>query len=147
MNLEIVGSVAGIKYLFKYINKGSDRVLVSTDDGKTAPNEVKNYVNGKYTSGSESLWRINGFPINWMYPSVEKLDLHLDGEQDVFLKKDTNLKAAAKKKSETQLTAWFKLNDRTTITRNTQPKYCPVRTRTMRYEKSPLSYLTSLLNN
>ena len=115
MNLEIVGSVAGIKYLFKYINKGSDRVLVSTDDGKTAPNEVKNYVNGKYTSGSESLWRINGFPINWMYPSVEKLDLHLEGEQDVFLKTDTNLKEAAKKKSETQLTAWFKLNDRRNV--------------------------------
>ena len=108
-----MGSVAGIKYLFKYINKGSDRVLVATDDdGKKAPNEVKNYVNGKYTSGSESLWRIQGFPINWMYPSVEKLDFHLDGEQDVFLKKDSNLKEAVKKKTETQLTAWFKLNDK-----------------------------------
>ena len=96
--------------MFKYINKGSDRVLVSTDDGKKAPNEVKNYVNGKYTSGSESLWRISGFPINWMYPTVEKLDLHLEGEQDVFLKEETNLKEAIQKKSKTQLTAWFQLN-------------------------------------
>ena len=73
---------------------------------------MKNYVNGKYTSGSESLWRIQGFPINWMYPSVEKLDLHLEEQQDVFLKKDTNIKDAVKEKYKTQLTAWFELNDK-----------------------------------
>ena len=41
---------------------------------------------------------------------------------------------------------WFVPNTRTTITRQEQPKYCPVICKTKRFEQSPLSYLTSLLN-
>ena len=31
INIEIVGSVGAIKYLFKYIHKGPDRVMVEKD--------------------------------------------------------------------------------------------------------------------
>ena len=41
---------------------------------------------------------------------------------------------------------WFKLNTRTTVTRQPQPKYCPVSASTTRFEKSPISYLTKILN-
>ena len=41
---------------------------------------------------------------------------------------------------------WFKLNTRTTVTRQPQPKYCPVAATTKRFENSPISYLTKLLN-
>ena len=41
---------------------------------------------------------------------------------------------------------WFVPNLKTTITRSKQPKYCPVFSRTVRFDKSPLSYLTKLLN-
>ena len=41
---------------------------------------------------------------------------------------------------------WFKVNDKWGRTRLKQPKYCPVWARTTRYFKSPLSYLTSILN-
>ena len=41
---------------------------------------------------------------------------------------------------------WFKTNIRETKTRQPQPKYCPVVARTKRFEKSPLAYLTNLLN-
>ena len=70
-------------------------------------------------------------------------------ELDTLEQRRTELcgKFANKAVKNTKHTNWFKLNDRTTITRKEQPKYCPVRTRTKRYEKSPLSYLTSLLNN
>ena len=43
-------------------------------------------------------------------------------------------------------TKWFKLNDRVTITRQEQQKFCPVVARTKRFENSPISYLTMLLN-
>ena len=43
-------------------------------------------------------------------------------------------------------TKWFKPNDRVTITRQEQPKFCPVVARTRRFENSPISYLTMLLN-
>jgi hypothetical protein len=41
---------------------------------------------------------------------------------------------------------WFKPNSKVTVTRQKQPLYCPVQCKTRRFEKSPLSYLTSLLN-
>ena len=41
---------------------------------------------------------------------------------------------------------WFKPNNKRTITRQPQPKFCPVAARTKRFDKSPLSYLTKLLN-
>ena len=41
---------------------------------------------------------------------------------------------------------WFKINARWDRTRTVQPKFCPVWARTTRYQKSPLSYLTSILN-
>ena len=42
---------------------------------------------------------------------------------------------------------WFKLNDKNTITRQDQPKLCEVYSRLERFEKSPISYLTKLLNS
>ena len=43
-------------------------------------------------------------------------------------------------------TNWFKPNTKTTITRQKGPKYCPVVSRTTRFENSPLRYLINLLN-
>jgi hypothetical protein len=41
---------------------------------------------------------------------------------------------------------WFKVNTRVSRTRQTQPLFCPVIARTARFEKSPISYMTNLLN-
>ena len=41
---------------------------------------------------------------------------------------------------------WFKINKKVSITRQPQPKFCPVVSRTNRFKKSPLSYLTEVLN-
>ena len=46
----------------------------------------------------------------------------------------------------TKHTNWFKRNTRETITRQKQPQYCQCITRTRRFERSPICYLTSLLN-
>ena len=41
---------------------------------------------------------------------------------------------------------WFKTEDKETITRQRAQKFRSVYSRTMRYDKSPISYLTKLLN-
>ena len=41
---------------------------------------------------------------------------------------------------------WFSLNSNVTKTRQVQPKFRPVISKTLRFEKSPISYLTDLLN-
>ena len=41
---------------------------------------------------------------------------------------------------------WFKVNTKETVTRQLQPKFCEIVRRTERFHKSPLSFLTELLN-
>ena len=41
---------------------------------------------------------------------------------------------------------WFLLNKNTRITRQPKTKFCPVVARTRRFENSPISYMTKLLN-
>ena len=56
------------------------------------------------------------------------------------------LKFATKSAKHPKHKKWFKLNNRLTVTRQVQPKFCPVVSRTSRFSKSPISYLTSILN-
>ena len=42
---------------------------------------------------------------------------------------------------------WFKVNTKVTVTRQKQPKFCHVISRTLRFANSPISYLTRILNS
>jgi hypothetical protein len=42
---------------------------------------------------------------------------------------------------------WFKVNTKVTVTRQKQPKFCHVMSRTLRFANSPISYLTRILNS
>ncbi|XP_026419934.1 uncharacterized protein LOC113315906 [Papaver somniferum] len=105
-----------IKYLFKYIHKGKDMITASVavfppgnknsdnqgandknpnnngvveEKQKTSKDEVNTYLEGRYLSGCECIWRTLGFEIHYRNPSVERLPLHLEGEQLVY-HNDTN---------------------------------------------------------
>ncbi|GKC11606.1 ATP-dependent DNA helicase RRM3-like protein, partial [Tanacetum coccineum] len=80
---QICTMVGSIKYLFKYINKGPDRVS-ATIDGEEV-DEIKDYLNCRYLSACEAAWRIYGFDIHYRTPSVERLPFHLKDEQQVIL--------------------------------------------------------------
>ena len=112
INTEIVASVGGVKYLYKYINKGSDRVMVEVpgQQGQLANNEIQRFTDARYISASEALWRLYGFPISQKYPPVEKLPVHLEGEQVVIIHEGETPQAAAERTTKTQLTEFFQLN-------------------------------------
>ena len=61
INVEIVHSVQAVKYLYKYITIGQDRVLMALRDGDV--DEITNYQNARYISASEAFWRLYGFEI------------------------------------------------------------------------------------
>jgi hypothetical protein len=72
MNVEWCNRSRSIKYLFKYINKGSDRATMvlqdttNTNDGNESGvviDETKAYLDCRYISGSEACWRIFEFNI------------------------------------------------------------------------------------
>lgn len=57
VNVEVVHSVQAVKYLYKYITKGQDRVILSMrGDGGDEPalDEVETYLNARYISASQS---------------------------------------------------------------------------------------------
>nr|GEY39738.1 DNA helicase [Tanacetum cinerariifolium] len=74
INVEYCGWSMLIKYFFKYISKGLDRILakVSKPIGDTSTSvhkqhvevdEIQNYVNGHFVYPFEACWRIFDFPI------------------------------------------------------------------------------------
>jgi len=87
INVEIVNSVSSVKYIYKYVTKGSDRVTIRLANGQEKDitnDEIERFVDARYISASEAYWRLYEFPIQQMQPSVQKLPIHLDNEQTVL---------------------------------------------------------------
>ena len=70
--------------------------------------------------------------------------LNLDSLED--RRNKLTLKFALKSEKNLKFKAWFKLAAKTVKTRSKPMKYCDVRTNFTRFERSPLSFMTKLLN-
>ncbi|XP_074277057.1 uncharacterized protein LOC141600710 [Silene latifolia] len=94
INVEWCNQSRSIKYLFKYINKGSDRVTMQSsymrrnEDDPGRFDEIKRYYDCRYLSACEAAWRLFGFEIHYRTPAVERLQYHLPDEQPVIFDDD-----------------------------------------------------------
>ncbi|XP_024963674.1 uncharacterized protein LOC112503936 [Cynara cardunculus var. scolymus] len=97
INVEWCNEASSIKYLFKYINKGRDRATVAivenNDDAVTvnAVDEIKRYYDCRYLSACEASWRIFGYDVHYMTPSILRLPFHLPGQQQVVFGAEDNI--------------------------------------------------------
>ncbi|XP_019200269.1 PREDICTED: uncharacterized protein LOC109193896 [Ipomoea nil] len=94
INVEWCNQSRSIKYLFKYVNKGHDRVTAEfyktsndSDVGKSV-DEINMYYDCMYISPCEAVWRLFGFDIQLRAPSVERLSFHLPNQQSVIFADD-----------------------------------------------------------
>ncbi|KAH1161826.1 hypothetical protein GYH30_000623 [Glycine max] len=114
INIEWCNQSTSIKYLFKYINKGYDRVttVMVHDDNGTVPHANTPNDEIKYISPCESTWRIFGFPIHGRKPSVERLQFHLPGQHSVLYQDhdDINDLLSNPGISESKFIAWMNTN-------------------------------------
>ncbi|MCH85307.1 helicase-like protein, partial [Trifolium medium] len=141
MNMEWCNQSTSIKYLFKYINKGYDRIAATISrsaddlDAKEQPiDEIKQYLDYKYVSPSEACWRIFGFPIHGRKPAVERLFFHLLGQQSVYFTDSERINDVLLKPSvtESMFTSWFEANKKYSEARKLtygQPKHVWMNTR------------------
>ncbi len=83
INVEYCNSVKSIKYICKYVNKGSDQAVFGLKKDGTAIDEVECYQLGRYISSNEAVWRILDFPIHERHPTVVHLAVHLENGQCV----------------------------------------------------------------
>jgi hypothetical protein len=119
INMEWCNQCTSIKYLFKYINKGYDRITaavsrpINNNKKKNEEcDEVKEYIDCRYVSPSEACWRIFSFPIHGRKPAVERLFYHLEGQNSVYFQDYENLDEVLLKPSvtESMFTSWFEAN-------------------------------------
>ncbi|KAL8614341.1 hypothetical protein ACOMHN_007679 [Nucella lapillus] len=107
INVEFCSSIKAIKYVCKYINKGSD-MATFTVEGETRKDEIKTFQTGRYISTNEAVWRIFSFDLHQRYPPVVNLSVHLENGQCVYYTEKT-AHQRAQAPPETTLTAFFKL--------------------------------------
>lgn len=124
INVEICSSILSIKYLYKYVYKGHDRVTLAlyqsahNDTGQhaldhTEPvDEIKMYLDARYVSASESIWRIFHYKMHGRFPAVQRLAVHLPDQQSVTFREGEDLQCVVDRANscKTTLTAWFQAN-------------------------------------
>ena len=125
INVECCSSPKAAKYLYKYVTKGNDRALVSTEVEDLPRNEIAEYEDLRSVGSSEAAWHLMGFPITERYPAVVALRVHLQDQQQVVFDIDTEDEALEKQR-ETELTAFFQFNAsqvQSNVSTDLLPKY------------------------
>ncbi|KAH9072642.1 hypothetical protein Ae201684P_015717 [Aphanomyces euteiches] len=79
INVEACTSISAVKYLYKYIFKGSGRSNFQLESSEL--DEIKQYQDARYVSCCEALTRIFSFDMFNRSHAVENLEIHLEGEQ------------------------------------------------------------------
>ena len=108
INIESCNSVKSIKYICKYVNKGSDMAVFGVEQDGAVSDEVKQFQMGRYISSNEAMWRILAFDIHQRYPTVTNLSVHLENGQGVFFTEE-NAHQVLEQPPDTTLTAFLKL--------------------------------------
>ncbi|XP_075144744.1 uncharacterized protein LOC142219847 [Haematobia irritans] len=104
-NVESYHSAKSIKYLCKYVTKGSDMAVFGIAS-ENANDKVSNFQMGRYVSTNEALWRLFSFQIHERYPTVVHWAVHLENGQRVYFTK-ANAAQRAERPLSTTLISFF----------------------------------------
>ncbi|KAF0706862.1 hypothetical protein AaE_013911, partial [Aphanomyces astaci] len=84
INVEVCTSIKAVKYMYKYVYKGSDRITYAVfTDRERQPmlDEAREYVEGRYVTSLEAITRIRCYDLQRMTHAVEVLPMHEKGQQ------------------------------------------------------------------
>ncbi|XP_061385228.1 uncharacterized protein LOC133320601 [Danaus plexippus] len=111
INVEFCNTVQAIKYICKYINKGSDQAIFNIRQQGNVNidprDEVQTYRAGRYVSSNEAAWRILGLPLHERHPTTH-LAVHLPNGQRIYFT-ENNFRERMAAPPKTTLTAFFLL--------------------------------------
>ncbi|XP_031111748.1 uncharacterized protein LOC116015711 [Ipomoea triloba] len=105
INVEWCNQSRSIKYLFKYVNKGNDRVTAhfyktaGDEDCNEVIDEINMYYDCRYISPCEAAWRIFGYDVHYRNPSVERLSFHLPNEQSVVFDDEVSVQSVLERQT------------------------------------------------
>ena len=108
INVEAVFSIKSIKYIYKYVYKGHDRITMGFGE---SVDEVQMYLDSRYVSSCEALWRIYQFSMHEEKPNIVRLQVHLLNQQTLVWNSDTStMEQVLEGSKDSTLMAWFKAN-------------------------------------
>jgi hypothetical protein len=72
INIETSVTFHSVKYITKYIHKGPDRATLEVTDH----DEIKRFINSRYVSAPEAVWRLLEFDLHAHFPTVIQLQVN-----------------------------------------------------------------------
>ncbi|XP_028126342.1 uncharacterized protein LOC114323072 [Camellia sinensis] len=114
INVEICSTIKAVKYLYKYIYKGHDKIAfhIVQENQSEIIDEIRQFQSARWISPPEAMWRIYAFSLNDIYPSVIHLQIHLEHQQFVTFNPSDDLNSVLNNpiRSKTMLTEFFLMN-------------------------------------
>jgi len=114
INVEICASVKSIKYIHKYVYKGSDQTTAVIGENRqpSEHDEIGKHLNGRYIGPSEAAWQLFEYPVHEEYPPVTHLHVHLPGHHTVSFPGDSTASDVNEhiERQESTLMAFFRYN-------------------------------------
>ncbi|XP_074266064.1 uncharacterized protein LOC141588525 [Silene latifolia] len=114
LNVEVCSTIQAVKYLYKYVYKGHDKISfnIAAGDAVQVVDEIQSIPTTRVSS-IEAMWRIYGFDLFEIHPPVMPLPIHLPSMQTIQLRPHENLTRVVsnEKRIRTPLTEFFKINN------------------------------------
>ncbi|CAF0889926.1 unnamed protein product, partial [Brachionus calyciflorus] len=110
INVEVCNAVTAVKYLYR----GHDKSLVSinseNENEKQSSTEIDQYLDMRYVSACESIWRMFHFSLNSQNPKTIRLPVHLKNKRICYYDSNKKIEEIIEANSDSELTAFFELN-------------------------------------
>ncbi|XP_021761012.1 uncharacterized protein LOC110725856 [Chenopodium quinoa] len=113
LNVEVCSTIKAVKYLYKYVYKGHDRVAFNIlAEDKNCNDEIAQFQSRRWVSPCEAAWRIFGFDLFEMHPPVLPLSVHIPDMNTVCVRPYERLDVgiASGVYGRTQLIEFFRMN-------------------------------------
>lgn len=111
INVEVCTSMRAVKYIYKYIYKGFDCANMILSAGEAPDNEIANYIDARYVSAPEAMWRLLQCKMHDKSHAVIRLPVHLPNQQRIIFREGEEEQALDDARTgTTKLEAWFLLN-------------------------------------
>ncbi|XP_027157232.1 uncharacterized protein LOC113758663 [Coffea eugenioides] len=114
INVEICSAIEAVKYIYKYIYKGYDKVMyqITAYQTENIIDEIHNFQSARWICAPEAMWRIFSFDLTNIHPSVMTMHLHLENSQPISFIEDQALQDVLRneRNSRTMLTEFLSMN-------------------------------------
>ncbi|KAG3069795.1 hypothetical protein PC122_g16436 [Phytophthora cactorum] len=116
INVEVCTAITAVKYLCKYVYKGSDKAVITVEavrgegnQTQIEPNEILRFLNARYISPVEACMRLLDYSVQGKTHAITQLTIHLENEQMVTFRSSDDPAVVVTRGKHTMLTRFFEL--------------------------------------